>query len=127
VGGGLAFWLPAVLLSALLRWNASAVALNAASLAGLALVSLVALARRGVPRWGWALLGVYVLGPGAMFLASAFNRIPTTMALPGDWIWTTVFCLLPPMTLWFAMLNGMIVSVLLATVALPLLALRQSR
>jgi uncharacterized membrane protein YagU involved in acid resistance len=33
-----------------------------------------------------------------------------------------LFCLFPPITLWMALLNGMIISVLIATVTLPFLA-----
>lgn len=127
VAGGLSFWLPAVLLSGVYRWNVSVVALNLTSLGGLATVSLLYwLVTKRVPRWGWALAGVYILGPGAMLLASAFSRIPPSATLPGDWIWVTVFCLLPPLTLWFATLNGMIVSVLLVTIGLALLALKRA-
>ena len=122
--GGLAFWLPAVMLSAIYRWNVSTIALNLASLTGTALVGLITwgTAQR-MPRWGWVLAGVYILGPTAILLASSFARIPPTTNLPGDWIWRVIFCLLPPMTLWMATLNGMIFSVLLVTIALPLLAL----
>ena len=125
--GGLAFWLPAVVLSAMYRWNVSTVALNLASLTGIALVGLITwgTARR-MPRWGWVLAGVYILGPSAMLVASAFARIPPAPNLPGDWIWRIMFSLLPPMTLWMATLNGMIFSVLLVTIALPLLALSRS-
>ena len=126
--GGFAFWLPAVLLSAMYRWNVSTVALNVASLLGTALVGVVTwVTVRRKPKWGMVLAGVYILGPAAMLVTSAFARIPPTTNLPGDWIWRVMFCLLPPMTLWMATLNGMIFSVLLATIVLPLLALSRSQ
>jgi len=128
VVGGLAFWLPTVVLSAIYRWNISTIALNLASLMGIALVALIAwVAAKRVPRWGWVLAGVYILGPTAMFVAAAFVRIPPTTSLPGDWIWRVMFCLFPPMTLWLAALDGMIVSVILVTIALPLFALSRSK
>jgi hypothetical protein len=126
--GGLAFWLPAVLLSAMYRWNVSALALNVVSLAGTALLGLITwVTVRKLPRWGWVLAGVYIFGPTAILVASAFARMAPTTSLPGDWIWRVMFCLLPPMTLWLASLNGMIFSVLLVTMALPLLAFSRSQ
>ena len=128
VVGGLAFWLPTVVLSAIYRWSVSTVALNLASLTGTAVVGLITwVTVKRMPRWGWVLAGVYILGPTAMLVASAFARILPTTNLPGDWIWRVMFCLLPPMTLWMATLNGMIFSVLLVTIALPLLALLRSQ
>src|ERR1039458_7008102 len=128
VMGGLAFWLPTVVLSAIYRWSVSTVALNLASLTGTAVVGLMTwVTVKRMPRWGWVLAGVYILGPTAMLVASAFARILPTTNLPGDWIWRVMFCLLPPMTLWMATLNGMIFSVLLVTIALPLLALLRSQ
>jgi hypothetical protein len=128
VVGGFAFWLPTVVLSAIYRWNVSTITLNLASLVGIALVALIAwVAAKRVPRWGWVLAGVYILGPTAMFVAAAFARIPPTTNLPGDWIWRVMFCLFPPMTLWMATLDGMIFSVLLVTIALPLFALSRSK
>jgi hypothetical protein len=121
--GGLAFWLPPVALSVVFRWNVSTVGLNVAALTGLAFLALLARVRhQGPPQWGWALAGIYILGPAAMLIASAFSRFPSSTHLPGDWLWITIFCFLPPMTLWLALLNGMILSVLLASAVLPLLA-----
>lgn len=128
VVGGLAFWLPTVVLSAIYQWNVSTVALNLASLMGTALVGLITwVTAKRMPRWGWVLAGVYILGPAAMLVASAFAHIPSTTNLPGDWIWRVMFCFLPPMTLWMATLNGMIFSVLLVTIVLPLFAFSRSQ
>jgi len=122
--GGLAFWMPFVLFSAMYKWSVSMLALNFASVAGLALFSLISwIIRKRMPKWGWALAGVYVLGPTAMLASAAFTRIPSSTSSSGHWVWFVTFCLLPPMTLWLALLNGMIFSVLFVTLALPFLSL----
>src|SRR5271156_2843075 len=96
--GGCAFWLPALILFAAYPRSISPVALNLASLTGLALLGLASLAiHKDKPRWGWVLAGVYILGPAAMFLTSTLDRTPSPTSLPGDWIWLLTFCLLPPM------------------------------
>lgn len=126
--GGLAFWMPFVLLSATYRWTENILVLNFASVAGLALVSLTSwVVRKKMPKWGWALAGVYILGPAATFAAWALSPFSSSASLPGDWIWLVTLSLLPPMTLWLATLSGMIFSVLLVTVALPLLSLKGSQ
>lgn len=126
--GGLAFWMPFVLLSATHKWTENTLALNLASVAVLALVSLISwVVRKKIPKWGWALAGVYILGPTATFAAWALSPFSSSASLPADWIWRIAFCLLPPMTLWLALLSGMIFSVLFATLALPLLLLLPRR
>ncbi len=128
IAGGAAFWLPAVTLSAIFRWNVGMIALNVASLVGLAVLALAwRIWDKVGPRWGWVLVGIYVLGPAAMLVAAEFSRLPNSVTLPGDWVWWVVFCFLPPMTLWMATLNGMIFSVLLATGVLPILARHQHK
>jgi hypothetical protein len=122
--GGLAFWVPVVMLSGIHRREVGALMLNVSSVVSLALVSLVLWGvEKRVPEWGWLLTGIYALGPTAMFAASSFSRNPTSVALAGDWIWLVAFCLLPPMTLWLAMLDGMIFSVIVVTLVLTLLSL----
>ena len=122
--GGVAFWAPVVLLSATYKWTVSTLALNLASVASLALVGLISrIIQKRMPKWGWFLAGIYILGPTAMFAASAFTHIQHSTGSPGDWIWLVIFCLLPPMTLWLALLNGVFFSVLLVTLILPLLSL----
>lgn len=126
--GGLGFWVPFALLFAIYRSSVSVLALNLLPVAGLALLSLISwITRKKMPRWGWLLAGVYVFGPVAMLSSAAFTRISPSAGAPGDWIWFLVFCLLPPMTLWLALLNGVILSVLFVTVALPLLLLLPRR
>lgn len=120
--GAFAFWLPYVLLSAAYRWSASILALNVSTVASLALAAAVSWGyRQKMPAWNWVLAGVYAMGPAAMIFASVFSRAKPSPGMPGDWIMTVVFCLLPPMTVWLATVNGMIPSVLLVTVILVVL------
>jgi hypothetical protein len=122
VAGGLAYWLPVVLVSAVYRESLSVVTINVASVAGLLILGVTTWARgKPAPRWGWALVGIYILGPSAMLLAASFGRGPSPPDLPGDWLWMVLVCALPPMTLWLATLDGMIFSVLFVSVALPIL------
>jgi hypothetical protein len=128
VAGGVAFWLPTVTLSAIFRWNVSTTALNIASLAWLMLFVLLArLWCETPPKWGWALAGIYILGPAAMLAAAAFTPYLSLAHISGGWFWMTVYCLLPPMTLWMATLNGMIFSVLAGSAMLLVLAVPKDR
>lgn len=122
--GGLAFWAPYVLLSATTRWTENLVALNLTAVLGLCLFGIASWITQGkLPQWGLMLAGVYTLGPVAILSAWALSPFSSSFSSPGDWIWRIVFCLLPPMTLWLALLSGMIFSVLFVTLALPLLSL----
>jgi hypothetical protein len=122
--GGLSFWLPAILVAAALHQNVSGFVLNAVPLVALVLLGVATwLYRQHSPKWGWVLAGIYILGPISMLAPSAFFKAPAS--IPGEKIWLILFCLFPPMTLWMALLNGMIFSVLIATVALPFLAVYQ--
>ena len=122
--GGLGFWVPFALFFAIYRSSVSVLALNLLPVAGLALLSLISwIIRKKMARWGWLLAGVYVFGPVAMLSSAAFTRISPSAGAPGHWIWFVTLCLLPPMTLWLALLNGVILSVLFVTLALPLLSL----
>jgi hypothetical protein len=125
--GGLAFWAPALMLTAVYRWNVSVTMLNVGSLAGVAFLGLMSwIASRQTPEWGWVLAGIYIFGPTAMMASSSFDRFSPLVHHTGDWMWLVGFCLFPPMTLWLATLNGMILSVLLVTVVLPLIAISRS-
>ena len=122
--GGCAFWLPMIVTYAVLRDRSSLVALNVAPLVGLQLLDIVCRIRdKDSPQWRWVLAGIYLLGPLAMEIASLTVDYPHHM----DWLWFVVFALLPPMTLWFATLWGIIISVLIATVLLGLFADHESR
>jgi hypothetical protein len=57
-----------------------------------------------------------------MEIAAVTAGFTSTINVPKEWLWLTIFALLPPVTLWFATLNGMIISVLLTTLLLMFLA-----
>jgi len=125
--GGIVFWLPYILLSAIFRIflsfifleDASLVWLNAASSFGLTMLCLISWRKRRTSVWLWELAGVYTLGSFAMLSASAISGHP--LGGPGFWL-VLLFCVFPPLTLWLSLLWGMIPSVLIATVVLALLA-----
>lgn len=58
--GGLSFWIPPVLMSAMLHQNVRLVALNAAPLAGVTLLGVASwIGTRHLPKWPWVLAGIY--------------------------------------------------------------------
>jgi hypothetical protein len=121
--GGLSFWLPAIVAAAALHRNAILWTLNAVPLASVALLGVATwIGTKHVPEWGWVLAGIYILGPVSMLAPSVFLHASSSANVPGENTWMFLFCLFPPMTLWMAVLNGMIFSVLIATVTLPFLA-----
>ena len=124
--GGLSFWFPAIVYYVALDQNASWFVSNALSSAGLALLGVaIWMLTKQAPKWGWVLAGIYILGPVCMMTPSAFARSPSSpVGSGGNWI-LVLLCLFPPTTLWFSLLNGMIFSVLIATVTLPFLAVCQ--
>lgn len=126
--GGLAFWIPVVFLAAIYKIAVSILVLNVTSVISLAVVCLISWSvQKKMPKWGWVLAGVYILGPSAILAASAFTRIPPSTGRPGDWVWLLIICLLPPMTLWLALLSGTIFSVVFVTLTLSLLLLLPRR
>jgi hypothetical protein len=121
--GGLSFWLPTIVVSAALHQDVDPWTLNLLSLAGVTLLGAASwIGTKHLPRWGWVLAGIYILGPVCMLAPSVFLHVPSSPHVPGENTWLFLFCLFPPMTLWMAVLNGRIFSVLIATVALPFLA-----
>ncbi len=124
--GGLSFWFPTIVVSLVLHQNLNLWMLNVVPLAGVALLGAATWSHsKRVPKWDRILAGIWVLGPVSMVLPSVFLRAPLSPNIPGEKTWTILFCLFPPMTLWMAVLNGMIFSVLFATVVLPCLAMCQ--
>jgi hypothetical protein len=121
VVGGVSFWLPAVLLMAAVQEKVTFFELDIVPLASLVLLAMASWLRtKRFPRWGWVLAGIYIFGPSAMLIPSAFGSSPAS-DLTGKIIGLAI-CLFPPMTLWLSLLNGMFVAVLVATMTLPFLA-----
>jgi hypothetical protein len=122
--GGLAFWLPVIILSAIFHDKTSWVSLNAGSLLGLTALGVLSWMRKSpASRWAWVLAGVYIFGPASTTVAGAFaGAILPSLSSPGYLIFDIVICLLPPLTAWLSLYNGMFVSVFPATVVLVLLA-----
>jgi hypothetical protein len=126
--GGFSFWLPAILVAAALHQTVNEVWLNAVSLVSLILIGVASwMSTKRFPKWGWVLAGIYILGPACMLAPLAFAKIPSSPVGLGGNLILILLCLFPPTTLWFSLLNGMIVSVLIATVTLPFLAVYQRR
>jgi hypothetical protein len=123
VAGGLSFWLPAVVINAALDQKSNLWTLNVVPLAGVALLAVSSwIGAKHPPKWGWVLAGIYILGPISMLAPSIFLHVPSSPNVAGGNTWMFLFCLFPPMTLWMALLNGMLLSVVIATVTLPFLA-----
>ena len=122
VVGGLSFWLPAVWIGISVHQTVSTILMNVLALAGLCLLGLASwIYAKNFPKWGWVLAGIYALGPVLMLAPLAFAKPSPVPSHPGGtWI-LVLLCLFPPSTLWFSLLNGMIFSVLIATVTLPFL------
>jgi hypothetical protein len=123
LAGGLSFWLPAIVVNAALDQKSNLWTLNVFPLVGVTLLGVASwIGTKHLPKWGWVLVGIYILGPVSMLAPSVFLHVSSSPNVPGENTWMFLFCLFPPMTLWLALLNGMIVSVLIATVTLPFLA-----
>ena len=120
--GGLSFWLPVIIVAAALHQNVNLWTLNVFPLAGVILLGAASwIGTKHLPKWGWVLAGIYILGPVSMLAPSVLLHVPSSPNIPGESTWILLFCLFPPMTLWMAVLNGMIFSVLIATITLPAL------
>lgn len=125
--GGLSFWLPAIVAAAA-QQNVNLWTLNVVPLAGVALLGVATwISTKDMPEWGWVSAGIYILGPVSMLAPSVFLHAQSSVNVPGENTWMFLFCLFPPMTVWMAVLNGMIFSVLIATVTLPFLAAYRRR
>jgi hypothetical protein len=121
--GGLSFWLPAIVDYTARGQNASWFVSNVLSLAGLALLGVATwMVTKKLPKWGWVLAGIYILGPVSMMAPAAFIHGSSSPANSGGNLILVLLCLFPPTTLWFSLMNGMMFSVLIATATLPFLA-----
>jgi len=121
--GGLSFWLPTIVVNTALDQKSNLWTLNVVPLVGVALLGVAGwIGIKRLPKWGWVLAGIYILGPVSMLAPSIFLHVPSSPNIAGENTWMFLFCLFPPMTLWMAVLNGTIFSVLIATVVLSILA-----
>jgi hypothetical protein len=125
VVGGVAFWFPAIVFVAIFHENTSVLWLNVIPFLGLiALALLDWISLKRVLRWNWVLAGVYILGPISMLAPLVFfGGQPPSSSRPRDLLIEILVCLFPPFTIWLSLLNGMIFSVLAATIALPIFAI----
>jgi hypothetical protein len=115
--GGVAFWLPPILLCAFPGENPNVLWLNLAPLLGLVSLALLDWKCLKWPvMWNWVLVGLYVLGPISILVESSFSggsswRIGIGLPL--------VF-LLPPMTLLLSFYSAQFFCVLAVTIGLPI-------
>lgn len=119
--GGVFFWAPIITAIIATRGEVGILALNLLPFGGLALLRVLSVCVDILPRWGWALAGVYVFGPAAMFLPSLFSAGSSIAAVPGQALWLVFICAFPPATLWLALLNGTFGAVVIASIAIPLI------
>jgi hypothetical protein len=126
--GGLFFWVPVVVADHAFPQIETLWVLTATPLAGLMLlVAATWLCTKKLPKWGWCLAGIYILGPACMLvLGLLFHNhfSPDGLATSIDLkpaLLLTALCLFPPTTLWFSMLNGTFFAVLIASSILPFL------
>jgi len=125
--GGLSFWLPVIVVALALNENVDVLTLNLLPLLGLiALGTASRLGSKCWPKWTWVLAGIYILGPVCM-MAPAIVRGPSSPSVPKSVLFTVLICIFPPMTLWIALLNGMIFAVIIATLTLPFLPAHSQR
>lgn len=121
--GGIAFWLPVYFVAEVMGGPLETIILNLAPLAGLAILAWMYRKHHGAsPNWGWVLAGIYFLGPILLLAPGLIRSAINGTSFKGGWL--DLFMLLPPMTLWLALLSGTIFAVLTATVVLPVLANR---
>lgn len=126
--GGLAFWLPAIVLYAVFHQRVSILWLNIMSLLGLvALTILDWIYYRWTIRWNWVLAGVYILGPISIFIEGLFSGVAQPWRASQSLLFELALCLVPPMTLWLSSLTLQIFAVLAVTFALPLLDIFRRR
>lgn len=121
--GGLSFWLPTLVVNAALGQKSNLWTLNLVPLAGVTLLGVASwIGTKHLPRWGWVLAGIYILGPVSMLAPLAFAKVPSSPSGSGGNLILVLLCLFPPTTLWFSLLNGTFFSVLIVTIVLPLIA-----
>jgi hypothetical protein len=126
--GGLAFWLPAIVLYAVFHQGVSILWINIMSLLGLAALVIFNWIYGGWAfRWNWALAGVYILGPISILTEAVFSGAAPPWKGGPSLLFELLASVLPPMTLWLSGLSLQIFSFLAATIALPLLEILRRR
>jgi len=122
--GGVAFWLPGIVLSAVSQ-DPSPVWLNVAPFLGLFALSIIDwIGLKRTLRWNWVLVGLYILGPISMLTQAVFSGVAPPWKQGASFMFFDVMvCLLPPMTLLLSLYSSQIFSVLAATIALPVFAI----
>jgi hypothetical protein len=124
IAGGLAFWLPVVVVCAVFR-DPGLLPLNILPILGLVALALIdRIGKQRAINWNWALAGIYILGPISILTASAFSggHFPPLTDRSSGLFWALV-CFFPPMTLMLSFYIFTILPLLVASVALPLVAL----
>jgi hypothetical protein len=128
VVGGLAFWLPAIVLYAVFHQRVSILWINILSVLGLAALVIFDRIYGGwAIRWNWALAGVYIFGPISILTEGLLSGATPPWEGGQRLLFDVLVCLLPPMTVWLSLLSGQIFSVLAVTIALPLIEIWRCR
>lgn len=117
VVGGLAFWLPPIILSVVAGQNPSILWLNITPLLGLAALAFIDRISFHWPvQWNWVLAGLYILGPISILIESTLGG----GSLRGLGLFGLVL-LVPPMTILMSFYSAQFFVILGVTVALPLI------
>ncbi len=122
--GAATFWVPAIYASHFLP-QLNVVMLNAIPLACMILLGIICRLLNRSPRWALVLAGIYVLGPVLQLAPSMFTHASPLPSAIHEKMWLLALCLFPPVTLWLALLNGLLYSLLIGTAALTAMAFGQ--
>ena len=126
--GATAFWLPVVATDAIYRDPPALLMLNIAPLLGLLALALIRLIRwtgkKLAINWNWALAGIYIFGSISILTASALSggHFPPLTDRLSVLFWALV-CFFPPLTLFLSLYSLTTLPLLVASAALPLVAL----
>jgi hypothetical protein len=122
--GGVAFWLPGIVIFAIFQ-DRSPLLLNVAPFLGLfalAIIDWIALKR--TLRWNWVLAGLYILGPISIWTEGWFaGAVPPWKQSLASMFFELATCLFPPMTILLSFYSLQFFSVLAASIALPVFAI----
>src|ERR1700728_1057391 len=117
--GGISFWLPGLVVFAILRGNMSVLWASVAPLAGLVTLAVIDCRYFRWPvAWGWALGGIYLLGPISILMESWVSGGKPPWSL-GPLL--VAFLLVPPITLWLSFYSLQFFVLLAVSAGLPIL------